>query len=90
MKRILIIEDSAEFREYIAEILRLSGFVLAEAPDAAHALQLAHQAHPDLIVCDLHLPDVDGFAGISFPIWRSAAALIGLALLIYGLIWDAE
>jgi hypothetical protein len=34
--------------------------------------------------------DVAGFWGLSFPIWRSAAALIGLALLIYGLIWDAE
>ena len=43
-----------------------------------------------LFVDKLVLPDVDSFAGISFPIWRSAAALIGLALLIYGLIWDAE
>ena len=36
------------------------------------------------------LPDVTGFWGVSFPIWRSAAALIGIALLIYGLVWDAE
>ena len=43
-----------------------------------------------LFVDKLVLPDVDSFAGISFPIWRSVAALIGLALLIYGLIWDAE
>ncbi len=35
-------------------------------------------------------PDIAGFWNISFAVWRSAAALIGLALLIYGLIWDAE
>lgn len=64
MKRILVIEDSAEFREYVAEILRLSGFALLEAPDAAQGRQLAHDSHPDLIVCDLHLPDVDGFTAM--------------------------
>ena len=36
------------------------------------------------------LPETDSVLGVSFPIWRSAAALIGLARLIYGLIWDAE
>ena len=60
MKRILVIEDSAEFREYLAEILRLSGFALVEAPDATQARQLAHDTHPDLIVCDVHLEGGDG------------------------------
>ncbi len=36
------------------------------------------------------LPDVTAFAGVSFSVWRSTAALLGLVLLIYGLIWDAE
>lgn len=35
-------------------------------------------------------PDVSGFLNLSFSVWRSIAALIGLALLLYGLIWDAE
>ena len=35
-------------------------------------------------------PETSDVLGVSFPIWRSAVALIGLALLIYGLIWDAE
>jgi hypothetical protein len=43
-----------------------------------------------LFVDRVVLPDVDGLWGVSFPVWRSAAALIGFALLIYGLIWDAE
>jgi CheY-like chemotaxis protein len=62
MKRILVIEDSVEFREYVAEILRLCGFALDEAPDAERAIVLAHQAHPDLILCDLHLPGTDGYS----------------------------
>ena len=36
------------------------------------------------------LPDVTGFLGVEFVIWRSSVALVGLALLLYGLVWDAE
>jgi hypothetical protein len=35
-------------------------------------------------------PEASGFWGVDFAIWRSGAALIGVALLLYGLIWDAE
>jgi hypothetical protein len=36
-------------------------------------------------------PAVDlAFLGVGFTLWRSCAALLGLSLLIYGLIWDAE
>jgi len=43
-----------------------------------------------LFIDKVVLPDVSGFVGVDFAIWRSGAALIGLALLLYGLIWDAE
>ena len=36
------------------------------------------------------LPDVTGFWGLEFATWRAIAALVGLLLLVYGLIWDAE
>ena len=36
------------------------------------------------------LPDVSGFLGVEFAVWRSSVALVGLALLLYGLVWDAE
>ena len=35
-------------------------------------------------------PEVSHVAGVSFPIWRTLAALVALSLLLYGLIWDAE
>ena len=43
-----------------------------------------------LFVDQVVLPNVEGIAGIQFAIWRSVAALVGLTLLLYGLIWDAE
>ena len=43
-----------------------------------------------LFVDKVILPDVDGVLGIRFPVWRAATALLGLSLLLYGLIWDAE
>jgi CheY-like chemotaxis protein len=65
MKRILVIEDSTEYREFIAEILRLCGFELVEAPDAGQGIRLISEAHPNLIICDLHLPVADGFSTLT-------------------------
>jgi hypothetical protein len=44
-----------------------------------------------LFVDKVLFPDVDlQFAGISTPVWRGLAALVGLLLLIWGLIWDSD
>lgn len=65
MQRILVIEDSTEYREFIAEILRLCGFELVEAPDAKQGIELVFRSHPNLIICDLHLPIADGFSTLT-------------------------
>ncbi|PYI84181.1 MAG: hypothetical protein DME26_13670 [Verrucomicrobia bacterium] len=62
MQRILIIEDSTEYRDFISELLRLCGYDLLEAQDGEGGIRLAIEATPDLIVCDLHLPHADGFS----------------------------
>ncbi len=43
-----------------------------------------------LFVDRVLLPDVSGVFGIEFQLWRSGSAVLGLTLLLYGLIWDAE
>lgn len=43
-----------------------------------------------LFVDKVVFPDITGFWNVDFPVWRSVAALCGLALLLFGLIWDAE
>ncbi|KAA3435942.1 response regulator [Rufibacter hautae] len=60
-KRILIIEDHIDIRESSTEILELSGYEVLQAPDgkAGVALALAHL--PDLILCDIMMPELDGF-----------------------------
>ena len=43
-----------------------------------------------LFIDKVVLPAVTGFCGVAFSTWRALAALAGLLLLVYGLIWDAE
>jgi DNA-binding response OmpR family regulator len=62
MQRILVIEDSTEYRDFIAELLRLCGYELLEADDGEGGIRLANERTPDLIICDLHLPHLDGFS----------------------------
>jgi hypothetical protein len=43
-----------------------------------------------LFVDRVVLPETDALFGVQFPVWRAGTALVGLLLLLYGLIWDAE
>lgn len=61
MKKILIIEDNDEVRENIAEILELSGYNVITAPDGKPGVELAVKEAPDLIICDIMMPGLDGY-----------------------------
>ncbi|SHN28544.1 response regulator [Chitinophaga sp. CF418] len=61
MATILLIEDNAEVRENTAEILELANYKVLTAPDGKVGVQLAEEYHPDLIVCDLTMPVLDGY-----------------------------
>jgi len=56
---ILVVDDSDAIREVTAAMLRGSGFAVTEAGTGTDALRLAG-TRPDLIVLDVHLPDIDG------------------------------
>jgi two-component system KDP operon response regulator KdpE len=57
---LLLVEDDDETRAELARNLRLSGYTIVEAPDAAEALRRWGARRPDLILLDLGLPDRDG------------------------------
>lgn len=62
MKRILVIEDNNEVRENIAELLELSNYEVISAPDGKVGVQKAVEFKPDLILCDVMMPELDGFS----------------------------
>ena len=59
---ILCVEDEAELRADIAEELRASGYAVAEAEHGEAALARIGEAAPDLVLCDINMPRMDGFA----------------------------
>jgi CheY-like chemotaxis protein len=59
---ILLIEDNNEIRETLAELLTIEGFVVETADCGLHGLQLAFDHVPDLIICDILMPGLDGYA----------------------------
>jgi CheY-like chemotaxis protein len=61
MRTILVIEDSAAMREELTEILRLEGFRVVAGCDGLEGMALAQREHPDLILCDVTMPNLDGF-----------------------------
>lgn len=61
MTKILLIEDNLEIRENITEILELSNYDVTAAANGKEALSLLPQFHPDLILCDVMMPEVNGY-----------------------------
>jgi DNA-binding NarL/FixJ family response regulator len=60
---ILIVDDHPSFRATARAILEADGFeVVGEAEDGASALEAVHRLRPDVVLLDVQLPDMDGFA----------------------------
>ena len=61
MKKILLIEDNPEIRENTAEILELDGYKVFTAENGKIGVDLALNESPDLIICDIMMPVLDGY-----------------------------
>lgn len=61
MKTILLIEDDVVLRENTAELLELSDYTVITAPNGRIGIERAKQELPDIIVCDIMMPEVDGY-----------------------------
>lgn len=61
MKKILLIEDSDDIRETTAEILELANYKVYTAENGKIGVEIANQTKPDLVVCDIMMPVLDGY-----------------------------
>ncbi|MBL0745743.1 response regulator [Chryseolinea lacunae] len=61
MKTVLIIEDNLEIRENTTEVLELEGFEVHAADNGQVGMALAIGLKPDIILCDIMMPEVDGY-----------------------------
>lgn len=59
--RVLVVEDTADNRQIIRDLLTAAGYELLEATDGAAGLASASANHPDLILMDIQLPVMDGY-----------------------------
>ena len=62
---VLLVDDARDSREMYAFFLRTAGYAVHESTDGAHAVTLAIDVRPDVIVMDLTLPLLDGFSAIA-------------------------
>jgi len=60
-KKVLIIEDNIDIRENIIEILELAGYSVYAAHSGKTGVDLAVKNIPDIILCDIMMPELDGY-----------------------------
>lgn len=61
MTTILLVEDNASMRRNLAQMLTLEGYRVVDCASGAHALQQAREQRPDLVLCDIMMPGMDGY-----------------------------
>jgi CheY-like chemotaxis protein len=61
MKKILVIEDENFIRENLLELLEIEGFEAVGAENGCVGVELAKQQQPNLILCDVMMPELDGY-----------------------------
>ena len=60
-KTILVIDDNTDIRENTAEILDLAGYKTVTAENGKKGVEAAIREKPNLIVCDIMMPELDGY-----------------------------
>ena len=62
---ILVIDDNLSILEEITDILRFEGFTVFDANNGLSGLAQAEKIRPDLILCDIFMPDISGYDVVS-------------------------
>lgn len=76
MKSILLIEDNADILENLKEYLELEGYQILSTNNKKRAIELAMEFIPDLIICDMPKPGIDGYKVLKLIINTSQTAEI--------------
>ena len=91
MNKVLIAEDNAVNRELLRELLESRGYSVSEACDGREALEAVRQTQPDILLLDIGMPILDGFALISKIREDPASATLPvLAITAYAMHGDRE
>ncbi|WP_374950737.1 response regulator [Mucilaginibacter sp.] len=61
MKKVLVIEDNDDIRENVVEIIELAGYTVYSAQNGKAGVDLALKHLPDIILCDIMMPEMDGY-----------------------------
>jgi two-component system, response regulator PdtaR len=78
-RRVLIAEDEALIRLDLREMLREEGFdVVGEAGDGEQAIALANELQPDLVICDIKMPKMDGITAAAQIVGKRVAPVVML------------
>ena len=64
-KTVLVIEDEKSLREAVVDILRIRGIISLAAKNGKEGMNMAFSAHPDLILLDLIMPEMDGMTTLN-------------------------
>lgn len=59
-RTVLVADDEPAIRDFIGLVLDIGGFRVLAAPDGRQALEIARSEHPDLILLDVMMPEMDG------------------------------
>ena len=76
--RVLVVEDDADTRDLVADLLGRRNGTIATAANAAEALTLLETFHPDVIVSDIQMPECDGYQLMRMVRLRAPTAAVAL------------
>jgi two-component system, sensor histidine kinase and response regulator len=64
-RKVLIVDDTPDIRMIISESLKIYGFDTLTAPDGLNGIRIAKEHLPDLIICDINMPHLDGYGTLT-------------------------
>lgn len=81
MKKILVVENDPALRMLTAQLLELEGFEVAEAENGRLALETIADSPPDMVLCDLLMPELNGYEVLRELVQNPRSAAIPLVFL---------